>query len=190
MLFLCARGAAWRLPGQSQELLEPDHFCPPLVATTRCLPAQGFEPLEPRPRPTDPAVLEAEGSRPLVVGYISPDLFVHSVSYFAEAPLTWHSPQAVNHIVYSCVMRPDVKTAKLKAATLAAGGQWQDVAGLSEHELATMVGVCLPAGSNMTVLSTFQRRHCCSSVMPAHFLQPGLLPSHCKSCAWRLALLG
>eukprot|EP00891_Asterochloris_glomerata_P000012 jgi/Astpho2/12/fgenesh1_pm.00001_%23_1_t len=79
------------------------------------------------------------GARPLVVGYISPDLFVHSVSYFAEAPLTWHSPQVVSPIVYSCVMRPDAKTAKLKAAALAAGGQWRDVAGLSEHELATMV---------------------------------------------------
>lgn len=141
---LCARVAAtWRLPVQSQELPEPDRFCPTFVATISCLHAQGFEPLEPRPRPSDPATLKAEGARPLVVGYISPDLFVHSVSYFAEAPLTWHSPQVVSPIVYSCVMRPDAKTAKLKAAALAAGGQWRDVAGLSEHELATMVGACL-----------------------------------------------
>jgi predicted O-linked N-acetylglucosamine transferase (SPINDLY family) len=28
--------------------------------------------------------------RPLVVGYVSPDLFTHSVSYFAEAPLSHH----------------------------------------------------------------------------------------------------
>ena len=28
--------------------------------------------------------------RPLVVGYVSPDFFTHSVSYFAEAPLSKH----------------------------------------------------------------------------------------------------
>ena len=31
--------------------------------------------------------------RPLVVGYVSPDLFTHSVSYFAEAPLAHHDPR-------------------------------------------------------------------------------------------------
>lgn len=39
---------------------------------------------------------EAEGQEPerqLVVGYISPDFFTHSVSYFAEAPLTHHSAE-------------------------------------------------------------------------------------------------
>ena len=37
------------------------------------------------------------------VGYISPDLFTHSVSYFAEAPLAHHSSRSVRTIVYSCV---------------------------------------------------------------------------------------
>ena len=118
-----------------------------------------------------------------MVGYISPDLFVHSVSYFAEAPLTWHSPQAVSHIVYSCVVKPDAKTAKLKAATLAAGGQWRQVAGLSEHELATMVGGSLPAGSTRPVLSTVQcaallvQRHAIS--LPAARAAPKPLPVLC-----------
>ena len=39
----------------------------------------------------------------LQVGYVSPDLFTHSVSYFAEAPLAHHSGARVRHIVYSCV---------------------------------------------------------------------------------------
>lgn len=39
------------------------------------------------------------------MGYISPDLFTHSVSYFAEAPLSRHDPARVRHIVYSCVLR-------------------------------------------------------------------------------------
>ena len=37
------------------------------------------------------------------VGYVSPDLFTHSVSYFAEAPLAHHDPARVRHIVYCCV---------------------------------------------------------------------------------------
>ena len=36
--------------------------------------------------------VDADPARPLVVGYMSPDLFTHSVSYFAEAPLALHNP--------------------------------------------------------------------------------------------------
>lgn len=36
------------------------------------------------------------------VGYISPDLYTHSVSYFAEAPLACHNAARVHHIVYNC----------------------------------------------------------------------------------------
>ena len=46
-----------------------------------------FEPLPP---------LSPEGQdlhRRLTVGYLSPDFFTHSVSYFAEAPLTHHNPE-------------------------------------------------------------------------------------------------
>ena len=34
--------------------------------------------------------LDLDPDRPLVVGYVSPDFFTHSVSYFAEAPLALH----------------------------------------------------------------------------------------------------
>lgn len=37
----------------------------------------------------------------LQVGYISPDLFTHSVSYFAEAPLSHHRPDHVQLFVYN-----------------------------------------------------------------------------------------
>jgi hypothetical protein len=41
-----------------------------------------------------PVGLEGEDpERRLVVGYVSPDFFTHSVSYFAEAPLTHHNPE-------------------------------------------------------------------------------------------------
>lgn len=38
----------------------------------------------------EPEVIDWSLERCLTVGYVSPDLFTHSVSYFAEAPLTHH----------------------------------------------------------------------------------------------------
>ena len=38
------------------------------------------------------SVEERAADKKLVVGYMSPDFFTHSVSYFAEAPLTHHDP--------------------------------------------------------------------------------------------------
>ena len=46
---------------------------------------------------------DLEPDRRLTVGYVSPDLFTHSVSYFAEAPLRHHCKDAVRLIVYNCV---------------------------------------------------------------------------------------
>lgn len=96
------------------------------------LPAQ-----QPQDFPADPKA-------PLVVGYISPDLFTHSVSYFAQAPMTHHHSAAVKHIVYSCVPRGDSKTAMLRSATEEAGGIWKDVAKLSEPDLAKLVNTNMP----------------------------------------------
>lgn len=45
----------------------------------------------------------------------------------------------VRHIVYSCVPRPDAKTARLRGAVEAAGGLWRDVLALSEADLAQLV---------------------------------------------------
>lgn len=39
------------------------------------------------------------------VGYLSADLYTHSVSYFAEAPLLHHDAASVRLIVYSCVAK-------------------------------------------------------------------------------------
>lgn len=78
--------------------------------------------------------------RPLIVGYISPDLFTHSVSYFAEAPLSHHNnPDQVKHIVYSCCMKEDGKTEHLKKRVGVCGGEWKNVASLSEQALAELV---------------------------------------------------
>lgn len=98
-----------------------------------------FQELHPQLPPLTAADVDTTDSRPLVVGYVSPDLFTHSVSYFAEAPLAHHSPSSVRHIVYSCVPKPDSKTAKIKAEVLAAGGVWRDVARMPEPELAQLI---------------------------------------------------
>ncbi|CAK0734281.1 hypothetical protein CVIRNUC_000409 [Coccomyxa viridis] len=98
-----------------------------LQAATQQLPELGEE------------AIDWDPERCLTVGYVSPDLFTHSVSYFAEAPLTHHDTSRVRHIVYSCVPRPDAKTARLRGAVEAAGGAWRDVLALSEADLAALV---------------------------------------------------
>lgn len=43
--------------------------------------------------------------RPLVIGYVSPDFFTHSVSYFIEAPLVHHDYANYKVVVYSAVVK-------------------------------------------------------------------------------------
>lgn len=43
--------------------------------------------------------------RPLVIGYVSPDYFTHSVSYFIEAPLVYHNYNNYKVVVYSAVVK-------------------------------------------------------------------------------------
>jgi predicted O-linked N-acetylglucosamine transferase (SPINDLY family) len=43
--------------------------------------------------------------RTLVIGYISPDYFTHSVSYFVEAPLLYHDYSKYRVVVYSAVVK-------------------------------------------------------------------------------------
>jgi protein O-GlcNAc transferase len=77
--------------------------------------------------------------RPLRVGYVSPDLFTHSVSYFAEAPLALHDADAVAVTVYDATPRRDAKSQRLRAQTEAAGGEWRCVESLSDEALAQLV---------------------------------------------------
>lgn len=46
-----------------------------------------------------------ERDRPLTIGYISPDYFTHSVSYFIEAPLVHHDYTNYHIVVYSAVVK-------------------------------------------------------------------------------------
>lgn len=46
-----------------------------------------------------------ERDRPLTIGYVSPDYFTHSVSYFIEAPLVHHNYTNFRVVVYCAVVK-------------------------------------------------------------------------------------
>lgn len=98
-----------------------------------------FEKLHPPMKPLSRDEIDATPGRPLVVGYVSPDLFTHSVSYFAEAPISLHSLNRVAPIVYNVCLSPDEKTERLRRKVEKAGGRWRDVAQTSEKELANII---------------------------------------------------
>ncbi|PQQ20153.1 putative UDP-N-acetylglucosamine--peptide N-acetylglucosaminyltransferase SPINDLY [Prunus yedoensis var. nudiflora] len=77
--------------------------------------------------------------RPLVIGYISPDYFTHSVSYFIEAPLAHHEYAKYKVVVYSAVVKADAKTIRFRDKVLKKGGIWRDIYGIDEKKVATMV---------------------------------------------------
>ncbi|XP_042510879.1 probable UDP-N-acetylglucosamine--peptide N-acetylglucosaminyltransferase SPINDLY [Macadamia integrifolia] len=77
--------------------------------------------------------------RPLVVGYVSPDYFTHSVSYFIEAPLVCHDYSKYNVVLYSAVVKADAKTTRFKNEVLKKGGLWRDIYGIDEKKVANMV---------------------------------------------------
>jgi predicted O-linked N-acetylglucosamine transferase (SPINDLY family) len=80
-----------------------------------------------------------ERDRPLTIGYISPDYFTHSVSYFIEAPLVHHDYTKYHPVVYSAVVKTDAKTQRFKDTVLKRGGTWRDVYGIDEKKVANMV---------------------------------------------------
>lgn len=77
--------------------------------------------------------------RPLVVGYVSPDYFTHSVSYFIEAPLSHHDYASYKVIVYSAVVKADAKTLRFREKVLTKGGIWRDIYGIDEKKVAQMI---------------------------------------------------
>ncbi|KAE8725140.1 putative UDP-N-acetylglucosamine--peptide N-acetylglucosaminyltransferase SPINDLY [Hibiscus syriacus] len=77
--------------------------------------------------------------RPLVIGYISPDYFTHSVSYFIEAPLIYHDYGNYQVVVYSAVVKADAKTIRFREKVMKKGGIWRDIYGIDEKKVASMV---------------------------------------------------
>nr|GLL46184.1 probable UDP-N-acetylglucosamine--peptide N-acetylglucosaminyltransferase SPINDLY [Ipomoea trifida] len=77
--------------------------------------------------------------RQLIIGYVSPDYFTHSVSYFIEAPLTYHDYANYKLVIYSAVVKADAKTNKFRDRVLKKGGVWRDIYGIDEKKVASMV---------------------------------------------------
>jgi len=77
---------------------------------------------------------KASGHR-LRVGYISPDLRQHSVSYFLAPVLAAHDRNRVEVICYSDVVRPDAMTARLR--DLADG--WFDVTRQNTEQVCSQI---------------------------------------------------
>ncbi|KAK6139963.1 hypothetical protein DH2020_026339 [Rehmannia glutinosa] len=77
--------------------------------------------------------------RPLVIGYVSPDYFTHSVSYFIEAPLIYHDYANYKVVVYSAVVKADAKTNRFRDKVLKHGGTWRDIYGIDEKKVASLV---------------------------------------------------
>lgn len=92
----------------------------------------------PPPSPRRRARARARGA-PLRVGYVSPDLFTHSVSYFAEAPLTHHDSSVVAVTVYDCTPRRDAKSERLRRAAEGAGAAWRCCERMGDEALAEAV---------------------------------------------------
>lgn len=77
--------------------------------------------------------------RALIIGYVSPDYFTHSVSYFIEAPLVYHDYENYKVVVYSAVVKADAKTNRFRDRVLKKGGIWRDIYGVDEKKVANMV---------------------------------------------------
>ncbi|KAM0939792.1 putative protein O-GlcNAc transferase [Dioscorea sansibarensis] len=77
--------------------------------------------------------------RPLIIGYVSPDYFTHSVSYFIEAPLLYHDYTRYKVVVYSAVVKADAKTHKFRDRVLKKGGLWREIYGIDEKKVACMI---------------------------------------------------
>jgi predicted O-linked N-acetylglucosamine transferase (SPINDLY family) len=73
--------------------------------------------------------------RVLRVGLLSPDFFIHSVSYFVEALLEHADRNRVYLVCYSNVAREDTKTARLRSLA----DQWRHITGTSAQAICDLV---------------------------------------------------
>ncbi len=76
-----------------------------------------------------------KATRPLRIGYLSPDFCNHPVAYFIEPLLTQHDKTAFIIVCYSDTAHPDGITSYLREAV----NGWRDVHRLSDDELARQI---------------------------------------------------
>lgn len=94
--------------------------------------------VQPLPAPR-PSTWRAPADGKLRIGYISPDLYTHSVSYYAESALQGHDRSRVELFVYCSTPRPDAKSAYLEAECRAKGCTWRRVFGMPGAAVAELI---------------------------------------------------
>lgn len=78
---------------------------------------------------------ELDPRRVLRIGYVSPDLWTHSVAYYVEPVLEHHDRRRFHVTCYADVERPDATTMRLKDHV----DRWHDTAALSDEVLHEMI---------------------------------------------------
>ncbi|PHJ22999.1 putative udp-n-acetylglucosamine--peptide n-acetylglucosaminyltransferase spindly [Cystoisospora suis] len=84
---------------------------------------------------SSPATTTSTASRVIRVGYIGPDFFTHSVSYFIHTPLMYHDASRFHVTVYANVVREDDKTQMFKTLP----SKWKSITGMPDGEVAKMI---------------------------------------------------
>jgi predicted O-linked N-acetylglucosamine transferase (SPINDLY family) len=99
--------------------------------------------------------------RRLRIGYVSPDLWRHSVAYFFEPLIASHERSAMEVFCYADVKKPDEVTGRLRGFA----SHWRDTRHLPDEQLAAMVQsdkidilVDLAGHTNNNRLAMFGRR--------------------------------
>ena len=78
---------------------------------------------------------DRDSTRPLRVGYVSPDLCYHATTNFVEPILVHHNPQQVEVYCYAEVTAPDRATERMKKAA----ARWRSTVGLSDSAMADLI---------------------------------------------------
>ncbi|KAK5580761.1 hypothetical protein RB653_000785 [Dictyostelium firmibasis] len=98
----------------------------------------------------------------LIIGYISGDFFIHSVSYFIEGILKFHNKEEFKIICYSNISKQDSTTERLKSY----GHEWRHINGKP-----TMDVVQLIKADKVDILVELSG-HTCGNRMDVMALQP------------------
>jgi len=91
-------------------------------------------PLPPLPKPGPD-----QADRRLRIGYLSPDLYTHSVAYFLEPILAHHDRAGFEPIVYSIRPNLDDTTRRLMALVGGEKGGWRDLGAVDEEAIVQRI---------------------------------------------------
>jgi len=89
--------------------------------------------------------LKPHSNRRIRIGYVSPDLCIHSVSYFCEAPIRFHDSSKFEVFCYFNLSREDERTRMFK--DLVSLDHWRDIVALSTEQVCEII-----AGDEIDIL--------------------------------------